>query len=74
MMRIRRVKDGVVIGCRFCDKPKKQAVWHLTGENIQACDEHKTDLTTIMDTHNRIQSVLDSKEPSEADQQTWMRL
>lgn len=73
MMRIRRVKEGVRIGCHFCKKEgnPSPAVWHLTGENIQSCDTHKPALETIRDKHNELQR---NTEYSEADQQTWMRL
>jgi hypothetical protein len=73
MMRIRRVKDGVVIGCHFCKQNNERtpALWHLTGRNIQACGPHKRELEAIMHVHNESQR---NTEYSEADHQTWMRL
>lgn len=71
-MRIRKMKPGVVINCTYCKAQanKVPATWHLTGANIQACDDHKHLLEIRRDLHNENQNP----DYSEADHETWLKL
>jgi hypothetical protein len=70
-VKIRPIKPGHTVNCTYCkaEGNKVQATWHLTMANIQSCDLHKPKLNERKD---MLEALND--EPSEADQQTWMRL
>jgi hypothetical protein len=71
-MKIRPIKPEHITNCIYCKVTGKkvQAVWHLTGANKQACDEHKHKLVEIITAEHRG----NDDHLSEADYQTWMKL
>lgn len=71
-MKIKKVKYGHIANCSYCKKEGNlvPVVWHLTGANKQSCESHKYYLEHLQEQHKQV----NSRDYTEADYQTWLRL
>lgn len=70
---MKKIKPHINTYCSFCKAAgleKVRAVWRLSYDRVnRACDIHRPDLEAF---ETRLRAL--DGDPSEADQQTWMKL